>query len=386
MRQSEGWFSVVQRTTKRMVIYRWLEAGRERKRTLGTVRQFPDERSRWKEVGRLGIQPAHESSATFLQVATHWINKEGSLDETDPAQRRAYSTRCAIRVYINGWLIPKWGTYSLEDFKPPEVEDWLLSLDLAPGTKKKLRDIMHLLFQHAGRHGWWSKPNPIQFVRQSGKRLETPERLGVEELSRLIYQVLGSRERVMVLLGFGTGVRRSELEGLRWEDLDFEQKVLTLKRSIVNQRVGDLKTEASRKPVPLDDDLIAELHGWRAQTPYAADSDYVFASPKMRGVQPYWLDGVMRKHIKPAASKAGIRLKGWHTLRHSYTTLLRQHNDDRKVVQDLLRHANYRVTAEIYDSAVLSEKRTANSKVVRLVTRERTAERTAQSDQVAVTA
>jgi integrase len=64
-----------------------------------------------------------------------------------------------------------------------------------------------------------------------------------------------------------------------------------------------------------------------------------------------------------------IPLKGWHTLRHSYTTLLRQNGNDPKVVQDLLRHASYQITANIYDSAVSDEKREAHSGVIRLVTR-----------------
>ena len=47
-----------------------------------------------------------------------------------------------------------------------------------------------------------------------------------------------------------------------------------------------MKTEASKKQIPLDDDLVAELLAWRQETPYAGDGDYVFASPKMKGKQP----------------------------------------------------------------------------------------------------
>src|SRR6516165_8320282 len=80
--------------------------------------------------------------------------------------------------------------------------------------------------------------NPITPVRQSGMRQETPIRLGVDQLSQLIYGVLKPRERVMVLLDLGTGLRRGELSGVRWEDISFEDKVLTPKRSIVKQRIG----------------------------------------------------------------------------------------------------------------------------------------------------
>jgi hypothetical protein len=69
--------------------------------------------------------------------------------------------------------------------------------------------------------------------------------------------------------------------------------------------VGETKTEASSKPIPLDDSLLQELTLWRAESPYPRDTDYVFASAKMKGKQPLWLDTLMRKVIKPAALKAG---------------------------------------------------------------------------------
>ena len=76
----------------------------------------------------------------------------------------------------------------------------------------------------------------------------------------------------------------------------------------------------------------------------------------------------MRLYIKPVAAQRGIPLKGRHTLRHTYTTLLRQNGNNPKVVQDLLRHASYS-TANAYDSAVSAEKREAHSGVLRLLTR-----------------
>ena len=121
----------------------------------------------------------------------------------------------------------------------------------------------------------------------------------------------------MVLLDFGTGLRRGELSGAKWEDIDFDEKKFTPRRSIVKQHVGPVKTEKSKTPIPLDDDLIEELLAWRRETPYAEDSDYIFASPKMKGKQPYWMSRIMQYHIKPVATEAGIEIKGWHTLRHS---------------------------------------------------------------------
>jgi len=239
---------------------------------------------------------------------------------------------------------------------------------LADGSKKKIRDLMHLLYEHAIRYEWTDR-NPITSVRQSGVRQATPIRLSVDQLSQLIYGELKQRERVMVLLDFGTGLRRGELSGVRWEDICFEDKVLIPKRSIVKQRIGKVKTEASKKSIPLDDVLIEEVLAWRQETPYAHDSDYVFASTKMRGKQPYWMSRIMQHPIKPVAAKNGIEIKGWHTLRHSCTTLLRQNNNNPKVVQGLLRHASYAITMNVYDEAMSEEKRNAHRGVIQQLNR-----------------
>jgi integrase-like protein len=74
----------------------------------------------------------------------------------------------------------------------------------------------------------------------------------------------------------------------------------------------------------------------------AAD-DWVFASPAVRGQKPYWGQCLMRTIIRPAATKVGIAQHiGWHTFRHTYSSLLRANRTDIKVTQELLRHASSR--------------------------------------------
>jgi integrase len=61
-----------------------------------------------------------------------------------------------------------------------------------------------------------------------------------------------------------TGLRRGELTGLKWQDVDFENLQIDVQRSVVDQVVGRCKTEASQKPVPMDGALATVLHYWRA--------------------------------------------------------------------------------------------------------------------------
>jgi hypothetical protein len=83
------------------------------------------------------------------------------------------------------------------------------------------------------------------------------------------------------------------------------------------QHVGDCKTEASRKPVPLDLRLAKVLWDWRLQSPYPTDEDWVFASPHSGGKLPYWPGSLYKAHLEPAAQEVGIVGHfGWHTFRH----------------------------------------------------------------------
>jgi len=76
----------------------------------------------------------------------------------------------------------------------------------------------------------------------------------------------------------------------------------------------------------------------------------------------------MKRHIQPVARANGIHKKiGWHTCRHSFGTLLKGNGEDVKTVQELLRHANSRITLDVYTQAVNSNKRAAQSKVVRMI-------------------
>ena len=128
------------------------------------------------------------------------------------------------------------------------------------------------------------------------------------------------------------------------------------------------KTEASARPVPMDSYMAEDLLRWRKTCAYPMDGDWVFASPRMKGKQPYWPDNLMKRHIKPAAQAAGIHKNiGWHTFRHSFGTLMKANGEDVKTVQELLRHANSKITLDVYTQAVNSHKRAAQSKVVQMI-------------------
>ena len=130
------------------------------------------------------------------------------------------------------------------------------------------------------------------------------------------------------------------------------------------------KTEASAKDVPLDAALAESLLKLKLASPYNRETDWVFVSVTMKGKQPLWPETLWRCYGRPAVKAAGIQKRvGFHTFRHTYTTLLTQNDEDVKVVQELLRHANSRITLDLYAQLGMPEKRLAQSKLVDRVLR-----------------
>lgn len=158
---------------------------------------------------------------------------------------------------------------------------------------------MSLLFNHGRRHDLCER-NPIEWVRQSAKRRTSPDILLTNEVQSLLAN-LGFRERTLVLLAVTTGLRRSEIFGLKWKDVDVEAKQIHVTRSIVQNVVGICKTESSQKPVPAHDELVEALQQWHGWTRYKSLDDWVFASPVHQGQWPYLAQQIMRHHILPVA-------------------------------------------------------------------------------------
>lgn len=131
-----------------------------------------------------------------------------------------------------------------------------------------------------------------------------------------------------------------------------------------------------RKPVPLEASVAEDLWRWKMTTPYRRPDDWVFASVLKKGKQPLRLDSLLKRYIQPAARRAGItKPVGWHTFRHTYSTLLKANGEDIKVVQELLRHANSKITMDTYTQALSPAKRQAQDKVVRLMLRKNPVEK-----------
>ena len=163
------------------------------------------------------------------------------------------------------------------------------------------------------------------------RALREPDVLSPAEIASLLAE-LQLRERAMVMLAGSTGLRRSELVALTWSDMDLELMQVNVRRSCVRNHFGDTKSEASRKPVPLYPSVVKCLKVWREDSPYRGNDDFIFPSIRRNGKQPLSPDTLLKKIIRPAVERAGIKGKaiGWHSFRHSLATNLRAAGVDLK--------------------------------------------------------
>ncbi len=342
--------------------FRWRDAsGAQRSKLLGTVEQYPTDREAQSAADAVRLDINSESDRvvpiTVAALAGRYITDEIEMS------RLAYATRKSYTANLNNWVKPKWGRFTLEQVKPIAVEQWLRGLELAPKSKLHIRGVMHVLYECATR---WelTERNPITYVRQGGSRLADPEVLTADEFRALLAE-LTEPYRTMVILAGCLGLARSEFSALKWEDINWDTATLGIQRGIVSCHVGKPKTLARRKPIPLAPDLLTILRERRERTAYPADSDWVFASPYKNGTVPYWPDSALTDFVKPAAMRAEITKRlGWHTFRHTYSTLLRANGTDFKVQSDLLRHSNISTTLNVYTQAVSDQKRAAHAAVV----------------------
>jgi integrase len=255
-------------------VFRWRELGPygsrvNRKHIIGSIDRYRTRTMAQKAADLLNLNINQDPEApakefTVADLAEHYFTKE-----LGPERHGKTETTCDVyRGFIDKWILPRWGRSKLSDIRTAQVEEWLRQSlrsqnkqrqPLAPGTKSKIRNIFSALFSHAIR--WeFASHNPItgpakgSGVRQSAKRQRRPDVLTVPEIAAILSQ-LEEPSRSAIFIAASTGFRSSELRGLKWEDVDYDGLAIHLQRGYVRQHVGEMKTEGSKRRVPIAPEL-----------------------------------------------------------------------------------------------------------------------------------
>jgi hypothetical protein len=185
-------------------VFRWREfqangSRIQRKRTIGSVEQFPKKADVKREVENLRSEiNANTELVGKMTVAVAW----GHFQEYELYNLTADRSPTTVESYLSWFkthILPDWKDVPLDNVKAVAVERWLSNLDLANGSKAKIRNHLSALFSHCMRHELYAKPiNPITHVRQSAKRERTPDILTIEEIKATLSEISSPPIKVMV--------------------------------------------------------------------------------------------------------------------------------------------------------------------------------------------
>ena len=301
--------------------------------------------------------------------------------------RQAKALEGARKSYLEGLesmqrvhLEPTIAAVALEKVSTAQIEalaTTMLDGGLAPKTVRNVLTFTHSVFEHAIAKGWCHE-NPVRYAARPKRRRARDARpdlqfLTVSELDAVLRaipdevvhrppaptrrgrtgpapppppDVLGPVLRVAILAAAMTGLRQSELLGLRWRDIDWTARRIRVRNAFVRgEHSAEGKSDLStRRSVPLADRLAGELARWSTRTPYNSDTDLVFAHPQTGNP----IDrSKATKRFQGACRSAGVHVITFHDLRHTFGTRLAANGEPLRAIQEFLGHADAKTT-QIY--------------------------------------
>lgn len=300
-----------------------------------------------------GGQPAKDAPDTIASWLSRW--RESSLAASDRKATTKSLYGSLSRKHLEGTTI---GAKRLDRLKPSDVETLIVELrgkKLSDSTVRQVYTVLRQALDVAVRDGLLGA-NPAAKVKRPGVARQEAKYLPAADVARLLDAAKGLRYYVAVLLMASTGLRRGEVAGLLWSDVDLDKAELSVRHTL--SRVdGELvltepKTDRSRRRVPLHSGVVTELKAWRKQQVAErlavgnqwTDTGVVFATELGTMVDPRNL----LRAVELAAAKANIEGVGAHTMRHSAAVAWLESGVHIKAAADLLGHSSISITGDLY--------------------------------------
>lgn len=307
-----------------------------------------DRRSR-----QAGWAIAEVGDIPFTEVVQRWLVRKRS--EVAPSTYEGYQ-------HITARLLPYFRLLDLttDEVSPTVLENYCETLQddgLSANTVQHHLTLIKSVFNEEIRNG---APilNPVKCVK--APRVETfqGETLSVEQIGQLFRLFEGDPIEDIVRIGVIYGLHRSEIIGLRWEDINWETNILQIRHKVAEVRINgkrqlvrsnDLKTKASRRAFPLSDDIRQQLGHRKAQIEEnrakkrryrTADADYVFVDANGKLLSPEYITD----HFRWKIAHSDLPRVRFHDLRHTCATLLLHEGCSLREIQSYLGHASYLTT------------------------------------------
>jgi integrase len=312
---------------------------------------------------REGIHVADSASVTVAIAGKMWITsgENAGLERSSIDQRRRHLD-LHITPLIGDTLLSKMTVPAVREF-----EDRLRQEGRSPAMTKKVLTSLGSILSDASERGLATR-NPVRDIRSSRKggerraerrqkgRLEVGVDIPTKEEIKGLVAALDGNWRPLLLTAVFTGMRSSEIRGLRWQDVDFKRGEIS-----VNQRadqfgeIGPPKSEAGIRRIPVPAMVINALKELKLRQ---GKAKLVFGNPDG---EPRSHTNIINKGLIPAMVKAGVvtadkkaKYTGLHSLRHFYASWLINRKEDGglalppKVVQERMGHASIVMTMDVY--------------------------------------
>jgi integrase len=239
-----------------------------------------------------------------------------------------------------------------------------LDSGLSPSTVNKIHTVLHKALSQAVR--WELIPrNPTDAVKAPRPVSEEMHPLSAEEARRLLEAAKDVELQALYVLAVHTGMRQGELLGLKWSDVDLENRRLSIQRTLTrinngkHVTLGDPKTRKSRRTVGLTPQAVDALRRHLARQmadierlgDSYQDQGLVFSTKVGTPINP---SNLRQRSLAPLLKRAGLPHIRFHDLRHTCATLLLGKGVHPKFVQELLGHATIAITLDTYSHVLPS--------------------------------
>lgn len=256
-------------------------------------------------------------------------------------------------------LKPALGKKKLKTLNPSDLRRFYrakLDSGLSSATVHKLHVTVHKALSQAERDGLVPR-NVADHADPPKVHKEEVTPLTREEARRLLDTVRGDRLEALYVVAVQSGLRQGELLGLKWEDVDLENRSLQVRRTLTRDggklAVGPTKTAKGRRTVKLTREATEALRGHLARQLEEIEgmgddwqeNGLVFCTGRGTLINP---TNLRKRSFAPLLQRAGLPAMTFHQLRHTAATILLLKNVNPKVVSEMLGHATIAITLDTY--------------------------------------
>ncbi len=276
---------------------------------------------------------------TFSDFAAKWLEDYARIS----VKQSTYSSyRDMVRLHLNTYF----GNRLLDKITAAEVQKFVSQKITKDGLSAKsavnLLVLLKGIFKHAQIWGYLSH-NPASLVQRPRVEQKEMDFLTPDEI-RLFLKNVDSSHHCMMLTAVLTGMRRGELLGLKWGDIDWERSEIIVRRSLYKSGFVTTKSKRSNRRIQVSPMLLSALRRHRLTAPQS-DLQLIFCNSDGQPLDP---DNMIKREFHPALDRAGLRRIRFHDLRHTYASLLIAQGENIKFVQQQLGHASAKTTLDRY--------------------------------------